>query len=76
MYREDDFLNGVILMKKLYLASFSAMLFTGTVLAQQSQVTMELLDANGNTSIGSISLQKKLHPKSDRHLPLNKINNT
>lgn len=57
MYREDDFLNGVILMKKLYLASFSAMLFTGTVLAQQSQVTMELLDANGNTSIGSISLQ-------------------
>ncbi|WP_261921634.1 superoxide dismutase family protein, partial [Vibrio aestuarianus] len=44
-------------MNKLYLASFSVILFSSTVLAQEHQVTMELLSADGNANIGTISLQ-------------------
>ncbi|MGL5359785.1 MAG: superoxide dismutase family protein, partial [Shewanella sp.] len=44
-------------MKKLCLASCSALLFSGAALAQPSQVIMELLGAGGNTAIGTITLQ-------------------
>ncbi|ABM26583.1 superoxide dismutase, copper/zinc binding [Shewanella sp. W3-18-1] len=43
-------------MNKLHLASLSILLLSGTAFSQESQVTMELLNAEGNTPIGTISL--------------------